>query len=401
MTNLEWLDERPRFSDLRYNLFRVYTLLNRFVPHWQELKPIIITGSNGKGTAAVTCAQVLRQGGFITGLCTSPHLLRVGERINLNHGDIDNGNLDRLLEEIRGALPPETHGSFLHSEVLLTAALMWFQEHQAQFIVLEAGLGGRLDSVNIFRKPLATAITSVSMEHAAILGPDIPAIAREKAGIVKKCRPMVTGARDSALSIIETRAERFQAPLFRYNQEFGWQGENLYLGSRSLAVNALQETSAGRINRAIGALLALLAVPDLTDSAIRGGVLQAQLPGRFQVLSQSPVVIIDVAHNYEGMANLVSALEENYPMSRKAFVLGIFSDKPAPEMVAMAAQFGEVFYAPPNHPRSFVPKGALGKARLYPKLSMAYQAALDSGAEVICISGSFATVSELFSQLSG
>jgi dihydrofolate synthase/folylpolyglutamate synthase len=327
--------------------------------------------------------------------------MRVGERINLNQGSIDDGTLDRLLGEIREGLPPETHGSFLYSEVLLTASLMWFRENQAQFIVLEAGLGGRLDSVNLFRKPLATAITSVSMEHAAILGPDIPAIAREKAGIVKKCRPMVTGSTDLALSIIETRAERFQAPFLRYNQDFGWQGDTLFLGPRSLVVAQLQETSAGRINRAIGAFLALLAVPELTDSSIREGVLKARLPGRFQVISQSPLVIIDVAHNYEGMANLVSALEENYPTARKAFVLGIFSDKPAEEMVALATQSGQVFYAPPNNPRSFIPKNDLGKARLYPELSLAYQAAVDSGAEVICISGSFATVSELFSQLSG
>ena len=401
MSNFQWLEERPRFSEIRYNLFRVYTLLTRFVPQWQELEPIIITGSNGKGTAAVTCAEILRQGGFLTGLCTSPHLMRVGERINLNQGSIDDGTLDRLLGEIREGLPPETHGSFLYSEVLLTASLMWFRENQAQFIVLEAGLGGRLDSVNLFRKPLATAITSVSMEHAAILGPDIPAIAREKAGIVKKCRPMVTGSTDLALSIIETRAERFQAPFLRYNQDFGWQGDTLFLGPRSLVVAQLQETSAGRINRAIGAFLALLAVPELTDSSIREGVLKARLPGRFQVISQSPLVIIDVAHNYEGMANLVSALEENYPTARKAFVLGIFSDKPAEEMVALATQSGQVFYAPPNNPRSFIPKNDLGKARLYPELSLAYQAAVDSGAEVICISGSFATVSELFSQLSG
>ncbi len=396
--SLVWLEGLPRFSVLNFNLYRAWLLLNHLVPEYRDFEVFFIAGSKGKGTVASTLAAILAQAGIAAGLVTSPHLLNLTERINFKGADINEETLEGYVADIRANLPElsQEYGAWIFGEIILAAALMWFRDLGARTIVLEAGLGGRLDAGNLFRRPLATCITNVSLEHQGILGNTVEQIAREKAGIIKPATPLVTAAKGEALTILRERAGRLGAPVFAADEDFAWQERGpleLRLPGKTLSVETEFITDADKKNTAMAACLAAFH-PRVSSRAIIQGIKRApRLPGRFEVLPGRPAFVLDVAHTPESVANLLAAIVRRHPGGKLAFVAGFLADKRATEMLAIMLSTTElVYWAPVLDQRSFTPGGLSGGIQV-DSISEGIRAAM-SQADVVCITGSFAAVRE-------
>lgn len=382
----------PRYSFVRYNLFRTWLLLNRLAPAYKSLASYFITGSKGKGTVAATLAAILKSGNVACGRLTSPHLVRFSERINFAGNDIPDGDLACYLRFIRANLPqlPGKYGTWVMGEILLAAALLWFRDMGAEAVVIEAGLGGRLDPGNIFRRPLAVCVTTVALEHQAVLGNSIAAIAAEKGGAVKPATPLVTAADGDAWTVLEQRCRRLGAPLYAYPADFGWrENGRLALPGLSLTYSGEFVTPADKVNAALAACLASF-WPGLTGQAIVQGFCQRpQLPGRFEILATKPPVVLDVAHTPEAVANLITGLKRRFPGASLAFVAGFMADKRIADMLTLLTAAGSVLLAPIADEGGYRP-GDVG----VPVLASvaAGLAAASVQADIVCVTGSFAAV---------
>lgn len=398
MNSLEWLETLPRFSKLNYNLYRTWLLLNRFIPEYKHFDVFYITGSKGKGTVAATLAAILRCGGIKTGLVTSPHLIDITERINLDDGDIGNETLVECLEHIRVNLPPlpSQYGTWIHSEILNLCALLYFKERGAKTLVLEAGLGGRLDAGNIFPRPIATCVSTVALEHKEILGNTVEEIALEKAGVIKPKTPLVTAALGSSFDIIFQRAQKFRAQVFAFAKDFAWlDGEmtELVLPGRTLRFKAGFETGASRINKAMAACMASFH-PHIDDGAIVEGIMRSYLPGRFEVINDNPVHVLDVAHTPESVENLLLGLRQRFRGVTLAMVAGFLADKPGDVMLNMMIDAADiVYFAPIKDPRGYDPSAIKAQANRASSITEAIRLARTQ-ADVICVTGSFSAVGE-------
>lgn len=396
---LDWLEGLPRFSVLKYNLYRTWVLLKQVVPTFTEFNVYFISGSKGKGTVAAATAAILRAAGIPTGLLTSPHLISIGERLNFHGKNICPGELEDYLQVIR-RLPklPESFGTWTYSEVLLAVALLWFWERGASTVVIEAGLGGRLDPGNIFRHPRGTCITSVALEHQGILGNTVAEIAGEKAGIIKPCTPLVSAAQGVALDVISRRAALLKAPLLLNQVDFGWEQTGtqvlLRLPGRSLRFEADFLTAAAQVNKAMAACMAALD-PGVDDAAIIQGVLAPGLPGRFEIIPGSPPMVLDVAHTPEAVANLVEGTKARFPGKKVAYVAGFLADKSGEAMLKqLLAVSSRVFLAPVQDRRSFQGSGiSIPQVEQSPSIAAAMEKGR-AGVDVLCVTGSFAAVRE-------
>lgn len=391
---LGWLESLPRYSQIRYNLFRFNRLLVHFELDYRQLPVFVLTGSNGKGTAAVTLAGILKEAGFNPGLYTSPHLYRFNERISVAGQEIGSEELNALLSDIRNNLPvlPVMYGGWIHSEILTLAALMHFRNSRADVLVLEAGLGGRLDPVNLFPQPLAVGITSISLEHKGILGETEAEIAGEKAGCIKRGRPLVTAADGAALAVIARRARLMGAKLITWNQDFRWDTE-LVLPDRTIAPCDTPLTVAARQNRALAACMAVQAFPELPTACL-SKLNDYSLPGRFEIVDGSPPIVLDVAHNPEAITNLLQGLKRRYGAARIGFVFGALSDKPIEPMLKLLADTGPVWFAPVADARGAKPLASPGVAAVN-SVAQGLEAAELHRPDVICVTGSFSVVRQV------
>ena len=216
--SLLWLQDLPRYSVLKYNLYRVWVLLNKFLPRYRELDIYFIAGSKGKGTVAAFLASILTEGGIPCGRLTSPHLHSITERVNFQGREIGD-ELGNTWPRPRG-LPelPRKYGPWIFGEVLLTAALLWFWDQGAQVLVVEAGLG-EAGCRQFLPAPPATCVTAVTLEHQGILGPTLGDIAGKSRDNQAGNSPGNGGAGE-ALEILAARARRFGAPLLLFPQIF-------------------------------------------------------------------------------------------------------------------------------------------------------------------------------------
>jgi dihydrofolate synthase/folylpolyglutamate synthase len=293
-------------------------------PH-EELAVAHVTGSNGKGSVCAMVESIARHAGLRTGLYTSPHLCRFNERIALEGVAID----DALFAEALGAVAAvDVPLTFFES--LTVAAFYAFREARVDLAVVEVGLGGRLDATNVVEAPLVTAITSVALEHTSLLGNTLGAIAREKAGIVKRGAPVVLGPLDpEAERIVQRVALERGAPLHPRREP----------GQLSLGLHGPHQADNASV--AIGVTEVLAARWPAITAAIAPGLANTRWPGRFERLevtaqSGSATVLLDGAHNPHGMRALVRALGElDHPRDRTLLVFGALADKPYAEMLAM------------------------------------------------------------------
>jgi len=313
------------YSADRFDLDRVRQLLRLLGDPQRSFRAVHVAGTKGKGSTSAMIDSVLRQAGYRTGLYTSPHLHSFCERIQINGEPIPRDKVVAGVERLRDVAPqvPE----ITTFELITALAFYYFGAQQAQWAVLEVGMGGRLDATNVIT-PQVAVITSISYDHMMYLGDTLGAIAAEKAGIIKPGVPVVSAPQPpEAAEVIARIAGERNAPLTVVGQD--WQWQNLHASNQGQEFTVWQTGDKRKAmytlpllgrHQQVNATTALAAVAqlrkhgvDVPEAAAREGLASVQWPGRLEVLGQDPWVIVDGAHNGDSMQKLCTTLKELFP----------------------------------------------------------------------------------------
>ncbi len=311
----------------------------------RTLQFVHVAGTNGKGSVCINIVSVLASAGYRVGLFTSPHLSSVRERFRINDSYIDEETFARLVTRVRDVLGD---GMITYFECTTAVALLWFAEQHADLVVLETGLGGRLDATNVVT-PLVTVITNVSMDHETWLGNDLMSISREKAGIIKRDIPLVTGAVEGApLSVIRARCSDLNASLYRIGVDFSplpetnttwkWVGEGVWHAFEYGSLHCGMKGDYQRDNASLAiAVLVLLQQYGyvIEREHIKRGIASVHWPGRLEYLSLENGLsgkkhmryLLDGAHNPAGVESLLNTLRREYHYDRLLLIWGAMEDK--------------------------------------------------------------------------
>ncbi|SUB83127.1 Bifunctional protein folC [Pragia fontium] len=360
-----------------------------------------VAGTNGKGTTCRTLETILMAAGFRVGVYSSPHLIRYTERARIQGQELPESAHTQafaLIEQGRG----ET--SLTYFEFSTLSALQLFKQSNLDVVILEVGLGGRLDATNIVDSDVAV-VTSIALDHTDWLGFDRESIGREKAGVFRADKPAVVGEPDMPQSIADVAAE-LGSQLYR--RGYDWCFE-LEASGESWCWQAAEEKLAGLpipnvpLPNAATALSALhYSSLKVSHEAIRQGLMQAALPGRFQVIGQSPLRILDVAHNPHAAGYLAQRLAALPHRDGKVYaVVGMLSDKDIEGTLALLKPQVDIWYCAPLEG----PRGAsaeqlaqyLPQSSVFTDVKQAWQQALqDAGSQdTIIVCGSFHTVAHV------
>ena len=396
-----WLGSRPGLERTR----RLMELLG----HPEErISFIHVAGTNGKGSVSAMLASILGQAGFRTGLFTSPHLLRYQERIRIDGQEISSPDFCAAGDTVKAAAVQMTDIP-TEFERFTAMALVHFARKQCDIVVLETGMGGRLDSTNVIPPPALAVITGGGLDHTEYLGSTLPAIAGEKAGIIKPGSPVVlAGGFPEAEESVRERCAALGCPLTVTDPSLLTRRDGDILSGQRLGYRHRQDLRLGLLGtyQCQNAAVALDAADVLRsrgwaipEEAIRTGLANALWPGRFEVLAQNPLVLVDGAHNPQGAAALADSLRAYLPEKKITFVTGVLADKDYCAMLDSLAPFAREFVtAAPDSPRALPAKTLAETVRarfglparpashIREALNMALEAAGPSGA--VCAWGS-------------
>jgi dihydrofolate synthase / folylpolyglutamate synthase len=368
---------------------------------------ITVGGTNGKGSTCAYLEAILGAAGYKTGLYTSPHLLHYNERVRIAGRESADAELVRAFERVDAA-----RGDTLltYFEFGTLGAMLQFIEAGIDVAILEVGLGGRLDAVNVFESD-AAIVTSVDLDHMEYLGDTREEIGFEKAGIYRAGRPAICADPDPPASLLE-RARRISADLRCVNRDFSvltaaayW----TYKGSETIWSGLPRPAMAGacQLRNAAGALAVLEALRarlPVSEAAISQGLAKASVPGRFQRIAQAPEIILDVAHNPEAARALAATLRDQPVPGRTLAVVGMLSDKDAANVfAALSGEIDAWWACMPSSPRArdaaelaAILRLRAGNApvRVQPDVNLALQEARRTAHEGdrILVFGSFYTV---------
>ncbi len=380
---------------------------------------IVVGGTNGKGSVCAFLTQIYKQAGFKVGTLTSPHLLHFNERIAINGTAVDDASIVSAFEAIEAACG---NTSLTYFEYNTLAAVAIFMRAQVDVMVLEVGLGGRLDAVNAFDADVAV-VTSVDLDHQSFLGDTIEAVGFEKAGIFRKGKAAICG-QNPPPERLRAHAAAIGAPLLLLGADFAYQKldqqqwsfrfhpqpENMHSGSRArhaLPIPALR--GAYQLNNAACALAAIECLDKrlpVDIGAIKRGLLLVENPGRFQVLPGRPLTVLDVGHNPHAARALVASLNTLPFARRRLAVFAMLADKDVDAIIRICRDSFDEWHIAPLPPPRGAPANLLAQKLTEHNISnifthstvqAAYQAALSQAAENdrITVFGSFHTVAEV------
>ena len=328
---------------IKLGLENISLLLERAGNPQNSYPTVHVGGTNGKGSVVALLDAMLRAAGYRTGRFTSPHLCHIHERFLVDGDAITSDSLDRQIDCFR-LIAEEIHRTPTFFELNTAIAFRYFEERNVDIALIEVGLGGRFDSTNVIT-PEVAAITNIALEHTQYLGDTLEAIAFEKAGIIKESVPTVVGERAAGpLDVIIERASALDSPVDLLNREFriesegspsqqtvSYTSETLKLGPVPLSLPGAFQVDNAALAIAVASRLSDR-FPALDAGAITQGLAHAKWPCRLEHVLQDPPVIVDVAHNPAGAAQLAAALN-----SQCVLVLAVSSDKNAGAILDMLA----------------------------------------------------------------
>jgi dihydrofolate synthase/folylpolyglutamate synthase len=411
-------EERLRYNVTTFSLERMEKLLSFLGNPHNKIPTVHIAGTKGKGSTATMLAKMLEANDYKVGLYTSPHVLHLHERISVNSEMISESEMRDLLNRIYAPVekmsktdPP----TFF--EILTALAFMYFVDKAVDIAVIETGLGGRLDSTNVI-KPQVIGITSLSIDHQQQLGETLASIATEKAGILKQGVPVVTVQQEpAAMSVLKSHAMALKAPLsvtgsdidfshrFETSREHG-PHTRICLTTPTSKFEHLRVPLHGK-HQAINCGLALAMLDKLKSVGFKidndkasEGLQKVSLPGRMEMISNDPRVMIDAAHNAASIRALIHAIGQNIPYDSMIVIFGCNNDKDITGML-QELQYGadKVIFTRSNSPKAMSPddlaemytqicgKMCQSAPSLGPALQLAKSAV--SKEDLICITGSF------------
>ena len=406
----DWLDriERLHPSSIDMGLERISQVRERMQIH-TDFPVILVGGTNGKGSTCAFLEAIYRASGYLTGLYTSPHILAYNERVRVGGHDADDSELVAAFERVEAA---RGDISLTYFEFGTLAALDVFSQRDVDVAILEVGLGGRLDAVNIF-EPACSVVVSVDIDHVEYLGTDREAIGFEKAGIFRAGRPAVCADEEPPASLLD-HVSAIGADLRLIGRDFGytstetgWQFWNCAGKLAGLPLPAMR--GARQFDNAAAALECIRALhPQIPVdmAALRHGLLDARVAARFQVLPRKPVVILDVAHNVAAVQVLAVNLKSMPCTGRTLAVFGVLQDKEIETIVALLAQQVDHWFvgglpvargaAPARIRHELMRVSTPDRVTCFENVGSALVAAQDSACEDdrIVVFGSFYTVSE-------
>ncbi len=376
-----------------------------------RFKTIHVAGTNGKGSISSALATILKLAGYKVGLYTSPHLVRFNERICINGAEISDENVVKAYQAVRKVHTGDREPTFF--EFSTAMAFYEFGRQKVDWAVIETGMGGRMDATNIIM-PEVSIISNISLEHQSYLGNTISEIAGEKAGIIKKNIPVITGvSQKAAISALNEAAEKNSAPLYLFRKDFRvrrnkdgsfhyfgiqnqWKTMRTALSGSYQVDNAALVLGASEILNQSGA--------NLSEDIIRQGLSENRWAGRLEVVRTSPYVILDGAHNLDAAKHLAAFLSGQLSGKNITLVVGILDDKPYEAMMAaLLPVCKKVIITQPDIDRAMPPKKLYDIAKLgvkrvtiVPKVADAVQKAMAEAKpdDVICIAGSLYVVGE-------
>jgi dihydrofolate synthase/folylpolyglutamate synthase len=385
----------------------------------RSFKSIHIAGTNGKGSTSHMLAAILQEAGYKTGLYTSPHIRDFGERIRINGAMIDQDFVVNFVEKTK-QLCTDIQPSFF--ELTVAMAFTYFAEQGVDIAVIETGLGGRLDSTNIIT-PVLSVITNIGFDHMQLLGSTLPEIAFEKAGIIKQGIPVVIGETlPETLPVFEEKAAEMKAPLHLAEKRFAVTGSNIRDQFLACVVHDLVNDTNQKFlldlnglyqSRNICTVLTSVSILrkmgfHISDEQLHIALQQVKkttgLRGRWDIVSNHPTVIFDVAHNEDGIRQLLHQLSIQYPSATVHFVLGFVQDKDVSKVLSLLPRDGKYYFTNAHIPRAMSHQMLQEKAveyhlngKSYDQADEALEAAQSEAGwdDVVMVCGSFFVIAEL------
>lgn len=357
-----------------------------------------VAGTNGKGTTCRTLEAMLMAAGYRVGVYSSPHLVRYTERVRVQGQELteaDHTAAFAQIEAMRGDI------SLSYFEYGTLCGLWLFKQAKLDVVILEVGLGGRLDATNMVDADVAV-VTSIALDHTDWLGPDRESIGREKAGIFRGGKPAIVGEPNMPESIAAVAREK-GALLQRCGADWHYEvSKNGWCFSDAAGeLNGLPLPQVPQPNAATALAAIRSSGLEVSETAIREGIASAMLPGRFQVVSEAPQVILDVAHNPHAAEYLAGRLKTMPKTGRVLAVIGMLHDKDIGGTLAhLKPQVNSWFCAPLEGPRGATAEelqAFLSEASLYPDVASAWRAALAEAKpeDTVLVCGSFHTVAHV------
>lgn len=350
-----WLGSKPGLSRTEHLL----SLLGN--PH-KKLKFVHVAGTNGKGSTCACIASILRKAGYKTGLYTSPYINVFNERMQVDGEMISDGELCELCEYIKPFSDSMTDDPPTEFELITALAMEYFHRNGCDIVVLEVGMGGELDSTNVIDSPEAAVITAIDLDHTSFLGSTVEEVASAKAGIIKKgtsvalydCQKSVYNVFDSkckevGASLVTAgfdKIENVKTSLRFIEFDFGkYKGLKLGLVGSYQPKNASVAITAIELLRQKGY--------NISDKNIYDGLRNVSWAGRFEILGENPIFVLDGAHNPHGMKATVASLGEHFADRKIVFVVGAMADKDVKGMMSMLLPLADSFIAvKPDNPRA-------------------------------------------------
>ncbi len=369
----KYINNELRTDFFSFDLFHVEELLKKLNNPHHSFKSVHIAGTNGKGTTSSLIASALYSSGYKTGLYTSPHLLKLNERIKINNREIPDDEIYRYALKIDNIITENPELKPTYFDILTAIAFLHFADENIDIAVIETGLGGKLDSTNILM-PLVSVITEISIDHTSVLGNTIELIAKEKAGIIKKNIPVISSSTSKqALDIISKTAlnsgsihyallKDFKYSNIKANDSgytFDYFPPEPWALIKNLHISIRPEH---HVQNASAAATALLILKDkgftkITVNSIVTAFSQLALNGRFQVLQNNPFILFDAAHNYDALRNLLAAVKKYYQNRKLHIVLSIMADKITPQVKELLYQYRDsILYFKFTDERIYIPE---------------------------------------------
>ena len=374
-----------------------------------QLPTIHIAGTNGKGSTAKMLATILQAAGFKVGLFTSPSLVDFNERIQVNGKQVTDDQLMAQVDRMTKALGPGEY--YTEFEVFTGLAWLTFEAAQVDFVVLEVGLGGRLDATNIVEKPIVTAITKIALDHQRILGDTLGEIAGEKAGILKAGVPLVLYPQvDEAKRVITDKANQLHVPIYEVQPDDIGQLASESQGLQSFTykdqaytLNLQAPYQVKNAALAIEIVFTLRAQGiEISDTAIKQGLATVSWPARFEKIADKPAIVVDGSHNMDGILSLKEAILTHYSadkVGKRVAIMGMLADKDVAHVVEEIAPIFQKIIAVSPHSNRALPADQLAamieKTGTSVEIAESDQAALALAEldldenDLLCIFGSF------------
>lgn len=349
---LAYINDKGKFGS-RLGLSSIGRLMELLGNPQDELKHIHIGGTNGKGSTSSFISHGLKTAGYKVGLFSSPYIERFNERIQINGLDIPDetlGRLTSLIEEKANIMLEEGMEHPTTFEIITAIAFIYFKEENVDYVILEVGLGGRYDSTNIIKSPLASVLTTIDYDHIDVLGDTLEKIAYQKAGIIKDNSLVVAyPQKQEVLEVIQDEVKLRSSELFRFPMEnvninkvneYGTTFDFCYKGQtiKDIEISMIGEYQIYNASLAATTLLVLRdkGLVKITDEEIKEGLKKTTWPGRLEVMRRNPTFLIDGAHNVQGVRQLAKALSL-FKYDKLILGIGILEDKDSSHMVELLA----------------------------------------------------------------